>query len=1196
MTTFRAQHIPFARVLRYQEVYGATEDSEAETLVYPANSEWASRALARNATTSHASVGPAAGVGADRNNDDLGSNVALSLVDAPGADTSTSDRETTGANEDVFADIEILEHIGPTTGPNAFIVHSLTSVGQSKLLDTELTDDFTFASATPPANIANCVPILCGVRHDGTGLTWDQSKLKLECLNNGSADVCRVTREDSTGEVAFEIRVIEFSGDNWNVQKFSITHAGGTESTTITSVTAWTQAFAVISSSTTDPNDESVSAMVFPGASATACKVHIDSGATAKSVVYIVDNPDIKVWHDDSVDGTLVTLASGANGDTYTFGGEVTDMRHASVFVTSASTDASANYPRPFLSYELTARDTVDTFRARTGGTMEFAIAVIDWTGGEQINAKPDTVFYSRSLDGSIADLVIDLSQNLTNLTDQTSYGEETSSARCNITSNRTLEAVLEHSTGEDAIIMWHGEEGVGGDPFVVQTGELEYGASADTGDASVTAVTSVGAGGQAFARLCNTMFYSAGPAAGTTTDRNPDDMGAGCTMTSTTNVRSTRYSTGENVDYHNRFEVLEFPATGVNAAIIRYAGDITMAAATAQVDTAVASITDIDDCVAYVIGTRNASTAGVNINQTVPTAKMGDFGGGDVVRLDRGATTAETIVSVVVVEYTGSAYSVKQMDVSHTATGDQNNTIPDSFDVGDWANAFIVGTQRLTGSGQSDKGTFVIRPGTGTTSVRTYVSDASSTNDFTLYVVVNANISVNHIGSITEGETDHPASGGQPQVVNTTVTAVADLALTSVIASASHVNTANTLNTSSWAYQMTSTTNLQWERSEDQIVCEWAAQLIEWPAAAGNDETYKFSIENTDAFHLSEGGADVAVLDLPGTITTNERIHICAITYPNPETTGVSDELITELFAHNETDDSYAATWAVHTEQTGADTREFQIMAEAGLNGYTGDVHELRVGEAPHTGREWAGDWWRNDTVPVFDGATRLEPPVPTQASGFGDDGEMVGGQYSLTAKGVNEADLRLVSPLVNLQLNNPPTQEWPGLPDAFNRDQGDPEGGVYEVLAQYMPSAKIPDQVNFARVRVHLQVWVTSGDPDKISVKCLSMKRLPILGGLVNPLNPPIPIDARSVEENITIDHTSGGIGEWLGTARTFDSLLPIQRNNDGESFFALAILINDGGASATTRYKIKSWIIEPERHDNDDGGLPGGLVYGG
>lgn len=366
--------------------------------------------------------------------------------------------------------------------------------------------------------------------------------------------------------------------------------------------------------------------------------------------------------------------------------------------------------------------------------------------------------------------------------------------------------------------------------PFGVQTGELEYGASADTGDNAVTAVTSIGAGGQAFARLTTTMAYSAGPAAGTTATRNPDDMGAGCTMTSTTNVRSTRYSTGENVDYHNRYEVLEFPTTGENSAIVRYAGDITVADTVAQVDTAVASITDLTDCVAFVVGVRSDRISGVNLHSSLVTAKMVNVSG-DKVRLDRGNTTGELIVSVIVLELTGSAWSVQQIDISHTATGDQSTTITD---VTDWSNAFIVGVQRLGGSaGQSDRGTCVIRPGATTTAVRTYVSDAGGTNDFTLYICKNANITVDHIDSVTGGKTDHPGSGGQPQVVNTAITAVSSLALTSVIATGSHIVGANRLNTSCFAYQLTSTTNLQWERCEDQTVVEWAAQIIQWPAVS---------------------------------------------------------------------------------------------------------------------------------------------------------------------------------------------------------------------------------------------------------------------------------------------------------------------------------------------------------------------------
>lgn len=362
--------------------------------------------------------------------------------------------------------------------------------------------------------------------------------------------------------------------------------------------------------------------------------------------------------------------------------------------------------------------------------------------------------------------------------------------------------------------------------PFDVQTGELEYGASADTGDATVTAVPSIGAGGQAFARLTTTMFFSAGPAAGTTTARYPDDMGCGCTMSSTTNVRGTRYSTGENVDYHNRFEVLVLPSTGPNAGIVRFDGDITMSAGASGKNTLIGSISNMNDCVAHVVGVRHEATSAVYLDRTIPTAKMGDFGG-DAVRLERGDGGNELIVSVVVTELTGSAWGVEQIDISHPDAGDLATTIAD---VGNWANAFIVGSMR-NNSGYVDRSCFVIRPGSTTTSVRTYLQDGTSTNDFTLYICKNANVSVNHINSITGSEADHPASGGQPQVINTTIAAVSDLAKTSVIASATTAGATGALNACCFAYQPTSPTNLRWERSEDENIYQWAAQIIELPA-----------------------------------------------------------------------------------------------------------------------------------------------------------------------------------------------------------------------------------------------------------------------------------------------------------------------------------------------------------------------------
>src|SRR5690606_23553166 len=88
-------------------------------------------------------------------------------------------------------------------------------------------------------------------------------------------------------------------------------------------------------------------------------------------------------------------------------------------------------------------------------------------------------------------------------------------------------------------------------------------------------------------------------------------------------------------------------------------------------------------------------------------------------------------------------------------------------------------------------------------------------------------------------------------------------------------------------------------------------------------------------------------------------------------------------------------------------------------------------------------------------------------------------------------------------------------------------PGSHVYRLHATTIRWLPVPG-IDYVYVRVHVQSWVTSGDPIEATVRCYSMNRPhkglgPTLGGQATP-----PLKYTMVSASITEDHGSTGLGE--------------------------------------------------------------------
>ncbi len=355
-------------------------------------------------------------------------------------------------------------------------------------------------------------------------------------------------------------------------------------------------------------------------------------------------------------------------------------------------------------------------------------------------------------------------------------------------------------------------------DANVQQSLVTDFGAGENTTTASVSSVSTT----NAFARISNFKNCAAGPTAGIDGSRGLDDLGCTCLLSDATTVTLVRAAGGLDEDVSVAIEVIEFPGSGGNAAIVRMHQDITLNAAVATLDTPVSGVSTIGDCVPIICGVREAST-GQQASRMSISAQLVDASGANI-RLTRGSSTNACIVSVAVVEFTGANWSVQQ-NISHTQTT-IDTVETESCSAVTWSETMIFSSLETT-SDAAEGFLCGVWPGATTTTVKFQCGSTSATTY--AHLVSNSNLVVESINSLDGSESAVNADGTDPMLVDKTVSS-STLADHMVIVTGASASTNNQTNRWTWNYYLTSTTNLRFWTSSSGGGSDpdWAAQLID--------------------------------------------------------------------------------------------------------------------------------------------------------------------------------------------------------------------------------------------------------------------------------------------------------------------------------------------------------------------------------
>lgn len=379
-----------------------------------------------------------------------------------------------------------------------------------------------------------------------------------------------------------------------------------------------------------------------------------------------------------------------------------------------------------------------------------------------------------------------------------------------------------------------------------------------------------------------------------------------------------------------------------------------------------------------------------------------------------------------------------------------------------------------------------------------------------------------------------------------------------------------------------------------------WAVELV--CTANSTDTGYMYYHASTSAglrLEMTAGpvlearvnGAVSATLSVTvsGVGGTREDLVVAWTMEANVFTTGASDAAISWLRCWNTTDSTYFETWATHAVPVDATGQAiWGARTTAGSGAYTGVITEIRwsVGRT-HPPAEVREDLIATTSAPTLAFQPRREIPVPTKASGAGDDGMFVGPVLMAASAGLRQLDIRQAGAVLSELYRDASTlNESP----AAIRSLADPDGSAFTFYGQFLHHRPIPRTCNRLLVRVHIQSWRTDmASPDTVNIRCYSMRRPPGPG----PANKlPEPWTRFYVEEAVTAEHGSGTTG---GVWVTFDPLMIARDRSQQGSWFCLAFSVTEdlGMDTSAQAWRIRAWTIEPGVIDSA-GEIPlGGLA---
>lgn len=336
-----------------------------------------------------------------------------------------------------------------------------------------------------------------------------------------------------------------------------------------------------------------------------------------------------------------------------------------------------------------------------------------------------------------------------------------------------------------------------------IQRGTHDFGASENSEVVSFPSAVVVA---DAFVRFTNINFLSSGEAAGSTAKHYHDDLAARPASITTTGFTAFRDNNADNEDVRIAYEVWEGDFTVNIIHLFSFTGSQN------DLDITLSGFTDIDQCVAVVVGTQSPSGA---LNPLRNNPRVYIDTGDDTLHVSKSVNNVALMVTVAVLEF-DSNYTVQQS--TRTVTADdtvETNTITSV----EKTDSMIFASHEAAGSQVDDMAwAAFFDEGSGTTtSLRFWIAETATVDAIiTAFVVTNSEtLEVEHLNSIN-GSLSQIAESGSPQTTNRTDhTAVSDLDTAGLIVMGGCRDSSSNGGNNAINYRYTSVSNIEYFRTE---------------------------------------------------------------------------------------------------------------------------------------------------------------------------------------------------------------------------------------------------------------------------------------------------------------------------------------------------------------------------------------------
>jgi hypothetical protein len=217
--------------------------------------------------------------------------------------------------------VTVVEYVGKTGGANEFIPR-----GEQALL---LINQWEFSIALP-ASVVDDTKVVCfSGGYDpltGHSSTTNWGSVAFMEQSDGAGNL-RVKRGSIGSFLVVMIKYVEFTGSNWTIQReWDIFNSGTTNTHNLpTPVADWAKTFVYVQRCSVSGLTANTGVMVWPGATTGQYKsfynvIHVPDATGDRFCATFIENPDIDVEWQDTIDGSLSSLSSGAQYNANTAG------------------------------------------------------------------------------------------------------------------------------------------------------------------------------------------------------------------------------------------------------------------------------------------------------------------------------------------------------------------------------------------------------------------------------------------------------------------------------------------------------------------------------------------------------------------------------------------------------------------------------------------------------------------------------------------------------------------------------------------------------------------------------------------------------------------------------------------------------------------------------------------------------------